>query len=239
GWANERGRGTAANALRANELYTLGCTRGSARACAELARLAERRDSRDPQIFELYNQACTGAYLPGCLELGRRYDTAGYREYAFALYRTVCALHEPEACTRLAAAEEQIPGKAADAAAHYEQGCAASSVTGCTKAGLLYAAGKGVPADAARAARLFETGCNGNDFAACEELADAYSAGRGVARDLGHALALYDRACAAARGAACLQAGMLYRRAGRSELAQRRFDQGCRAGNQPACFLSR
>src|SRR5262249_45183806 len=198
------------------------------------ARLTERRDSRDPQIFELYNQACTGAYLPGCLELGRRYDTAGYREYAFALYRTVCALHEPEACVRLAAAEEQIPGKAGAAAAHYEQACAPGSVAGCTKGGLLYAAGKGVPADAARAARMFATGCHGNDFAACEELADAYSSGHGVARDISRALALYDRACAAARGSACLQAGMLYRRAGRRDLAQRRFEQGCRAGNQAA-----
>src|SRR5207253_10675642 len=121
-----------------------------------------RRDARDPKVFELYNQACTGSYLPGCSELARRYESSGYREYALALYRTACALHEPEACTRLAAIDEQTAGMQGEALAHYEQGCVPESVTGCRSAAAYYLEGKGVPVNRAKALRLLQTGCNGD-----------------------------------------------------------------------------
>jgi hypothetical protein len=40
-------------------------------------------------------------------------------------------------------------------------------------------------------------------------------------------------------GYACLQAGMLYGKTGRQAEARRRYEQGCRAGNDGACFLLR
>src|SRR5437764_252461 len=94
--SSRRARASACStsAAAAVELYTLGCTRGSGRACATLAALAERRDRRDPQVFTRYERACSQGYLPACTELAQRYDTGELiprdPDHALAIYRWAC-----------------------------------------------------------------------------------------------------------------------------------------------------
>ncbi|HEX7842359.1 MAG TPA: tetratricopeptide repeat protein, partial [Kofleriaceae bacterium] len=203
-----------------------------------LARVLERRDPRDTRAFGLYDQACTGGYLPACTEIGRRYAAVGDQAHAIEVYRSACALHEPEACTRLGTLEEGLPGKAADAAAHHEQACTEDPGIACRSAGSLYTSGKLLPVDLNRASRLFEAGCSADDFTACAMRADLYRLHPGSPRDLARALALYDRACNAEIAWACVQAGHLYRRAGRTDESRQRYEKGCRGGDAEACHLA-
>jgi TPR repeat protein len=153
---------------------------------------------------------------------------------AVRMYRSTCGLNEPEACIRLGAVEERIPGNAASAIAHYEQACADAPPTGCRLAGSMYARGA-VPLDLAKAAARFTTGCDAGDGEACAALGDLHRLGRGRPRDLAHALTLYDRGCNAGFAPACVAAGQMYAAAGRVDESRRAYERGCRGGNQTAC----
>jgi TPR repeat protein len=206
GWATEHGRGRAANASRADELYTRGCARGSARGCGEAARMLEGRDPQEPRIAELYSQACTGAYLPACVELGRKSEAAGDSDYARRLYQWACSLHESTACVRIGSIEEHLPGTAMDALAHYEQACTDAPDIGCRWVGLLYMKGGAPPRDPAKAFARFKTGCDAGDLEACAALGDLYRSGGGTPRDPARAVTLYDRACSGKVAWACVRA---------------------------------
>ncbi len=89
--------------------------------------------------------------------------------------------------------------------------------------------------DVRKAVRLLETGCNSNDSTACETLADRYHQDLKVQRDLARALQLYARACDGKIASACVKAGDMYRKAGRMNEAQRRYEQGCGPGGREGC----
>jgi TPR repeat protein len=238
GWAKQHGRGVPVNPIQAVELYTTGCTRGSGRACAELADIAEHKNPRDPGVFRFYERACVQGYLPGCTELARLY-TAGVLvsadlNHAFALYRATCALDELPACVLLADLQE-MPGNAAAAAALYQRACTEQSTLGCGKLAELYLGGKGVAVDTHRAFGLFERGCKNGDATACARVADLYREGRGTQLDRGRALTLYDQACDASVASACMQAGLMYRHAGRDNRAEDRYARACKLGDQAGC----
>ena len=66
-----------------------------------------------------------------------------------------------------------------------------------------------------------------------------YMAGQGTAVNPAKALVNFERSCAGNWGQSCASAAMLYHRgsAGTQDelLSQRRFEQGCELGFQPAC----
>jgi TPR repeat protein len=66
-----------------------------------------------------------------------------------------------------------------------------------------------------------------------------YLAGQGAPVNTGKALENFDRSCAGHWGESCMAAAMLYHRgsAGTQDeaLSQKRFEQGCEFGYQPAC----
>jgi TPR repeat protein len=227
------------NQGHATELYTLGCGRGSGRACAALAAITERKDPRDPGVVRLYERACVQGYLSGCTDLARLYDTGAViprdTGRAIALYRSTCALDEPSACVNLATLELATGHNAGDAVALLQRACSEQLTVVCGKLAELYLAGTGVAVDAPRALGLFERGCKGGDATACGRQADLYREGRGTPRDPRRALGLYDQACAAGVASACMEAGHEYRRAGRDAQAQDRYEKACRAGITYAC----
>jgi TPR repeat protein len=57
----------------------------------------------------------------------------------------------------------------------------------------------------------------------------------GAPRDRNGALALYDQACGANVAAACIQAGVMYRYAGRDDKANARSERDCTLGDHDGC----
>lgn len=74
---------------------------------------------------------------------------------------------------------------------------------------------------------------------ACGMLGNMYLVGQGTPRDTAKALENFEPSCAGRWGESCAAAAMLYQRgtAGPAnvELAQKRFEEGCELGYQPAC----
>jgi TPR repeat protein len=66
-----------------------------------------------------------------------------------------------------------------------------------------------------------------------------YLEGQGAPPDAAKALANFERSCAGHWGESCAAAAILYQRGAAGppnvELAQKRFEEGCELGYQPAC----
>jgi len=122
---------------RANELYATGCGRGSGRACAELAALAERRGSRETSVLDLYDRACGWGYSRRTA-VARLYEAgtvvARDENRALSSTRSACMAASPPR----ASASGRSPA-AFDAMRLYEKACTDTVTLGCGKLGALYA----------------------------------------------------------------------------------------------------
>lgn len=99
--------------------------------------------------------------------------------------------------------------------------------------------GKSVAQDDERALRVFEEACNDGYVRACGVLGNIYLTGQGTPVNTKKALENFDRSCAGRWGESCVAAAMLYHgglaRTQDEALSQKRFEQGCEFGYQPAC----
>lgn len=155
-------------------------------------------------------QACNGADMQACYELGRLY-----------------------------ARGEGVAQDYARAVQLYDQACKGGVTFSCTNLGVSYELGNGVAQDYARALQLYDQACNEGDMLGCHNLGALYEGGRGVAQDYARARQLYFQACNVGEMRGCNDLGVLYENGhgGVQDYAQARllYERACRGGLELAC----
>ena len=182
----------------------------------EAARLSAARGAApsDTRAVELYQRACDGGDMQGCMILGAKYEgglgVARSETRAVELYEWACDRGAMQGCMVLGAKYEGGRGVAQSdtrAAELFQRACEGGEMRGCVNLGEIYEGGRGVAQSDTRAAELFQRACDGGVMEGCVLLGAKYEGGRGVARDRARAVDLYRRACDGGVSWACDQLG--------------------------------
>jgi TPR repeat protein len=168
GDAYAAGFGTEREGLKALELYTIACERGSAHGCYRVGHLYEygplQKDEK--KAADWYKKSCEAktpegkpAYgsAKGCLYFGRLLEKG-----------------------------LGVPKDEVQAATFYKKSCDPDEHTpgdGCVDLARIYENGKGMPKNPARAAELLVYGCKQWSASACFALGGRYTSGTGLPKD--------------------------------------------------------
>ena len=228
-------------------LYERACQLGAARGCVRQAAAMLRGQagvSDERGALALLRRTCQGDDgAVACLALGDLLErgvagvAAADPQQAVALYERACELGDAQGCVLLG----RRLGDMEQAAALYERACGADEPAGCLLAGRARLEGRGVPVDVGLAAERFERGCR--ELASprnCTALGLVYVEGPGgLEADEDRGKALLRGACEEGHGLACRNLGLLARRDGRQQVAERWLRRACRLGDQVACGAAR
>jgi TPR repeat protein len=196
------------------ETLRFSCDAGDATACVVLGHMYQTGEGVTQDLARaviLYQQACEGGLMQGCVNLG---IMTQQRECDSGLLRV---------CVNLGFmyyTGEGVVQDLARAVGLYRQACDGGVVLGCNNLGAMYDAGEGVIQDLARAVSLYRQACDGGEMQGCANLGVMYGDGRGVARDSARAMSLYRQACDSGVMQGCLNL---------RDAADRLFDRVMRA----------
>ena len=211
-----------AGAVRCDE----ACDDGDAASCGLLAALVERGEGAPRDVAraaQLYQRACDGGDLPGCVGLGQvhragRGGLARDPARAVVLFQRACDGGLARGCAQLGEAyRDGVGGLGRDlvrAAALFQSGCDGGDPRSCRDLGGMHQLGKGALArDEALAATLYRRACDGGALLGCSDLGALVAAGRGgLARDEALAAQLFARACDGGELLGCHDLGLLLER---------------------------
>lgn len=220
GYARMTGRGLPKNTASAQRTLHETCSAGLPRACVWLGLLHLGTVGGVPpnpqKAKQLFEAACEGPVLDGCVPLGRMYESGAK------------------------GIVEKDPGRSMSL---YMKVCQGSDVRGCPDAGRLHLHGIGTRKDPRTALGLFQKGCALKDPRSCTELGKVYRDGNeeaGVEADVDRARATFSEACSAQEQLACVQLGWLHYR-GAAGIptdqmgAMGLFTRACEAGEPEGC----
>lgn len=165
------GDGVAKNAIRANELFILGCEKGSRIGCRKAGDARAHADPAGARTF--YEKGCRWKDSASCAALGRIHlegaEVQKDAKRAFDYFRQSC---------------NQAPGS--------------NDSAGCFSLARMYDEGKGVEKSRAEAIRLYRQACTvlrPKEAGACLLLARAYREGDGIKSDANAAGQYFRQAC--------------------------------------------
>jgi TPR repeat protein len=202
------------------------------KAAREAVQLKDRRDraaesakegktlydlNRFAEAKPLFEKACDGGDLPGCVQLGELYES-GYgvtqdHSQARMFFQKACDGKEMLGCTRLGFLYQFGLGVDKDpsqARMLVQKACDAGEMEGCTSLGVQYEYGFGVSQDFAHARVLYQQACDRGQMKGCTGVGILYQDGKGVTQDYGKARVLYQKACSGGAGYGCQMLGALY-----------------------------
>jgi TPR repeat protein len=182
--------------------------------------LAIDEEKRYGEAKALFQTACDGGDLDGCIQLGL-IDEDDQRvtqnlAQAHAAYQKACDGGFLSGCTYLGFQYLNGEGVTQDysqARKFFQRVCDGGyrdAMVGCKYLGHLYELGHGVSQDYSRARKLYQEACDGGYFDGCTDLGNLYHHGRGVTQNYGQARDLYQRACDGEEMDGCNRLGNLY-----------------------------
>ncbi len=194
--------------LKAVRYYRMGCDKGYAPACKELA-VVYRYGSSGVQkdlgkAYKLYSRACYGGDRSACdhqaTMLMRGEGVPKDVKRAVQIRERVCKQGNVSACRSLARMFENGGGVAKDearAAGLYKQACNLRSSMDCYTLAHMYESGKGVKKSEADMAQYLRIACGKGSMKACYELGYFQARGKaGYKKDRERGVASLQRGCA-------------------------------------------
>jgi TPR repeat protein len=194
--------GAPSELARAHEILTDTCEQGEPNACLHLGGLFERGLGVERDVYragQLYERACAGGVMFGCVVLGLHIQAYGWGEELARvddLYRRACQGGDATGCGLLGFAYELGQGVDPDlnrARDLYEQACTGGADWICYFLAELY---RDVEPDPARARQLYEQACDHTYMRGCASLGVLLAEGEGGPPDLVRAHELLEHSCA-------------------------------------------
>jgi TPR repeat protein len=157
----------------------------------------------------LFNQACEGGFMEGCVQAGMLYADGGEvtKDLAKAveLYKRACDRGVGSGCYALGVAyaiSQSVTKDEGTANLRYQdairllgESCRKGDMSGCAQLGMMHANGQGVTANPGAAMSFYQQACAGGDMLGCSSLGEMYDNGRGAQKDEVKAAALFKQAC--------------------------------------------
>ncbi len=242
------GHGVDADPPKANELaklaatyWEVACHGDAPRWCTNLAYIYANDRSKQAQVLELDQRACSHGVLVGCTEALREKLARGKTTSKAVLreLEKLCSKAEPFACA-MAGASLVVGGEglAADpkrGLALLERACKLGEKTSCEAIASEYAQGTLVKQDFDATGRYLKLACDRGQATACLALAQDDHARNA----LGEAATFFQRACQMGNGEACAELGIAYltgEGVEQSISSGERWElESCRMGHVPAC----
>tara|TARA_R100000935_G_C2810982_1_gene154943 strand:- start:338 stop:1312 length:975 start_codon:yes stop_codon:yes gene_type:complete len=175
--------------------------------------LGAKSEGRSQDAFGLYDRACSGGYLAGCIGAagmladgdGIAKDQARARQY----FQTACNGQHKVACNwlgdMLLAGEGGVVDEAG-ARALYARGCSLDHAASCVEGGELIEFGKGGPKSVPDALNAYRKGCESGDPRGCNLAGVVLESDAGGA-DMAAARGYFEQACQGAYYNGCANFG--------------------------------
>jgi TPR repeat protein len=212
-WAlgsQETGQRRASLLAKARDLAPKACSAGSARDCSVVGQMSLKGEGvpRDPSAAVLpLQRACDASLIGACMSLG------------LLLYSGASG----------------VPRDQVQSAIAFRRACDGGIGAACRSLGMQLRDGAGVPIDRAQAFKRFQRACTLGDDDGCWGKAVALANGQGTARNEDEAMKLFSQLCGKRLATACHDEGVLAKRKGDLDRAQRAFDRACQLGDSGSC----
>jgi hypothetical protein len=189
------GQTLAADAGRANGLWSSACRLGSARGCLASAKAKEGK-SPVADVSNDYRRGCELGAAEACRRLAQLVPAGEPGSEREVLLSKACDGADAPACAELGETLERA-GRIPESAAASGRACTGGVAAACTRLGILLS--RASPRDA-RATTAFRSGCASGEVEACRRLGAILAEPGGNASE---AIEAYDRSCQAGDRASC------------------------------------